>query len=45
MKFKYPRTPHMPFSQGATSDDSIMRSLDGFLGREVVSPSRGAPIG
>jgi len=36
MKFKYPRTPHMAFSQGATSDDRILRSLDDFLGHEVV---------
>lgn len=34
-KFKYPRTPHMPFSKGATSDDRILKSLDHFNGKHV----------
>jgi hypothetical protein len=33
---KYPRTPHVPFSPGTTSDDRILSSLDAFVGREVV---------
>ncbi|WP_126223385.1 RNA ligase family protein [Burkholderia ambifaria] len=33
---KYPRTPHMPFSPGATLDDKTLRSLAHFRGEEVV---------
>lgn len=36
MKMKYPRTPHLPFSSGSTSDDKVLISLDHFVGREVV---------
>lgn len=34
MKYKYPRTPHLPFSPGATSDDIF--SLANFEGKEVI---------
>jgi len=33
---KYPRTFHAPWSQGATSDDKIVKSMDHFTGMEVV---------
>jgi hypothetical protein len=33
---KYPRTPHLPWSPGATSDDIWAGFLDHFLGQEVV---------
>ena len=33
---KFSRTFHMPFSPGVTSDDKILKSLDHFVGREVV---------
>lgn len=33
---KYPRTFHMPFSPGASSDDKIIDSMDSFVGRDVV---------
>jgi hypothetical protein len=36
MRHKYPRTPHMPFSPGTTKDDRVLRTLDAFVGREVV---------
>lgn len=36
MKMKYPRTPHLPFSSGSTSDDKVLTSIDHFVGREVV---------
>lgn len=36
MRTKYPRTFHVPFSPGATSDDKLLRSLEHFVGREVV---------
>jgi len=36
MKEKYPRTPHVPFSEGATNDDKILLSLDHFYGKEVI---------
>jgi RNA ligase len=36
MLYKYPRTPHLPFSPGATNDDRILQNIDHFLGEEVV---------
>ena len=33
---KYPRTPHLPWSPGATSDDKMLSSVDHFVGKEVV---------
>jgi hypothetical protein len=33
---KYPRTLHLPWSPGATSDDRIHTNLSGFEGEEVV---------
>ena len=36
MRKKYPRTPHVPFSPGATSDDKVLKSLSHFIGKEVV---------
>lgn len=36
MRQKYPRTPHLPFSHGRTSDDRVLSSLDHFQGHEVV---------
>lgn len=35
-RFKYPRTPHLPWSRGRSADDKQIPSLDGFEGREVV---------
>lgn len=35
-RMKYPRTPHLPFSQGRTSDDKVLSTMDHFEGREVV---------
>jgi len=36
MLYKYPRTYHLPWSLGSTSDDKILSSVDQFLGKEVV---------
>jgi len=36
MKVKYPRTCHLPWSEGVTNDDKIIKSLDGFIDQEVV---------
>ncbi len=36
MRFKYPRTPHLPWSPGVTSDDIRVLDLSHFEGREVV---------
>jgi len=33
---KYPRTLHLPWSEGKTDDDRVHRSLDGFIGSEVI---------
>lgn len=35
-RYKYPRTSHMPFSPGSTSDDKMLPNLDHFIGQEVV---------
>lgn len=35
-RYKYPRTPHMPFSPGSIDDDKVLSNLDHFIGREVV---------
>lgn len=34
--YKYPRTPHLPFSKGATSDDKILKSTSHFNNKTVV---------
>lgn len=34
--YKYPRTPHLPWSQGASPDDLFLANLKIFEGREVV---------
>jgi predicted kinase len=36
MRVHYPRTPHLPWSPGAASDDVRAGDLAGLLGREVV---------
>lgn len=35
-KYKYPRTLHLPWSEGVTSDDKVMQDLSMFEGKEVV---------
>jgi hypothetical protein len=35
-RVKYPRTYHLPWSPGRTSDDRVLPSLDGFIGEDVV---------
>lgn len=34
--FKYPRTYHLPWSEGIASDDKVMRDLGEFYGRRVI---------
>ncbi|MFH8800806.1 RNA ligase family protein [Streptomyces sp. NPDC017936] len=36
MRTPYPRTPHVPWSPGASADDVRAGGLSGFAGREVV---------
>src|SRR5690606_15864545 len=36
MRRPYPRTPHLPWSPGASPDDVRAGDLSGLLGREVV---------
>lgn len=36
MKYKYPRTPHLPWSPGASNDDKILDSTEHFFGREII---------
>ena len=35
-RIKYPRTYHAPWSQGATNDDKIHKTMDHFLGKRVI---------
>jgi hypothetical protein len=35
-KFKYPRTFHLPFSEGVTSDDKVLKDLSCFEGKEII---------
>jgi len=35
-RYKYPRTMHLPFSPGTTSDDRILDSIDHFQDMEVI---------
>lgn len=35
-RIKYPRTHHLPWSEGQQSDDRVIADLDGLSGREVV---------
>ncbi|SMS01964.1 RNA ligase [Vibrio mangrovi] len=36
MRYKYPRTPHLPWSPGATDDDVFQAGTSGFENRQVV---------
>ncbi len=36
VRYKYPRTPHLPWSPGASSDDVRLGDVSRFQGREVV---------
>ncbi|GAB7110299.1 hypothetical protein JCM4814A_86140 [Streptomyces phaeofaciens JCM 4814] len=36
MRTSYPRTPHLPWSPGASADDVRVGGLSGFAGREIV---------
>src|SRR3989344_4073672 len=35
-RYKYPRSYHLPWSEGATDDDKTLTSADHFVGQEVV---------
>lgn len=35
-KVKFPRTYHLPWSEGRSSDDKVLESLDSFIEQEVV---------
>lgn len=36
MNIKYPRTHHLPWSPGATSDDKILRDLSDFENKQII---------
>lgn len=36
MKVKYPRSYHLPWSEGCTSDDKKLSSLEHFYGKEII---------
>lgn len=33
---KYPRTHHLPWSEGVNDDDRVIRNLDSFIGKRVI---------
>lgn len=35
-RYKYPRTFHLPFSAGKSSDDKVLDNLNHFIGKEIV---------
>jgi hypothetical protein len=35
-RYRYPRTPHVPWSAGGTDDDRRLDNLDTFVGQEIV---------
>lgn len=37
---KYPRTPHLPWSPGATDDDRILHDLTTFEGKRVIGTKK-----
>jgi hypothetical protein len=37
---KYPRTHHLPWSEGITEDDRIMPALTGLVGRRVIATEK-----
>ena len=37
MYYKYPRTPHLPWSPGRTKDDKTLDNIDHFVGKQVVA--------
>ena len=34
--YKYPRTPHLPWSPGRSKDDRVLSNVDHFIGKRVV---------
>ena len=36
MKYKYPRTYHFPWSKSIANDDKILKSIDHFIGNDVI---------
>jgi len=36
MRYKYPRTLHLPWSPGRSGDDKVLKSVECFVGKEVV---------
>lgn len=39
-RFKYPRTKHLPFSEGVSSDDKILYDLSPFEGQEIIASEK-----
>ncbi len=35
-RIKYPRSPHLPWSEGGTSDDAYLFDTEHFVGKEIV---------
>ena len=37
MFYKYPRTPHLPWSQGKSDDDKVLKDVEHFNGKELIA--------
>ena len=38
--FKFPRTFHLPFSLGMSSDDKVLASVDHFVGKQIIASEK-----
>ncbi len=36
-RYKYPRTPHLPWSPGRTKDDRVLSNINHFIGKPIVA--------
>lgn len=36
MLYKYPKTFHLPWSEGVNSDDKVIKNIDHFVGKRVI---------
>ena len=36
-RFKYPKTPHLPWSPGVSRDDKVLKDIEHFRGKKIVA--------
>ena len=40
MYYKYPRTPHLPWSESTSNDDKVLKDISHFEGKEIVMTAK-----